>query len=165
MVGYGIASPVQFFGRGALLDASECSGGGETMTDTMVGAGAEWILKTMVAMAVADGAPDRQEIDLIQQIYLDETGKSVSAEEIETMALSMAKIDFTAALAAQEKLLDLRSKEEIVRAAYLVLLADGEIAGAERKRLQDISLALKIPEIHFGAILEDLAIWIAAQSR
>ena len=66
-------------------------------------------------------------------------------------------------LAAAAKSLDKASKEEIVRAAYLVLLADDRIAGEERKKLKDIAAALQIPEIHFGAILEDLAIWLAQQ--
>ena len=35
------------------------------------------------------------------------------------------------------------------------------IAGEERKKLKDIAAALQIPEIHFGAILEDLALWLA----
>jgi hypothetical protein len=46
-----------------------------------------------------------------------------------------------------------------------VLLADDRIAGEERKRLQDIAAALQVPEIHFGAILEDLAIWLAQQKQ
>ncbi len=43
------------------------------------------------------------------------------------------------------------------------LLADERIAGEERKKLQDIAAALRVPEIHFGAILEDLAIALAEQ--
>ena len=31
------------------------------------------------------------------------------------------------------------------------------IAGEERKKLKDIAAALRVSEIHFGAILEDLA--------
>ena len=53
------------------------------------------------------------------------------------------------------------SKEAV--GGYLVLLADGRIAGEERRKLKDISAALQISEIHFGAILEDLAVWLAAQ--
>ena len=68
-----------------------------------------------------------------------------------------------AEFAAAAKSLDKESKEEIMRAAYLVLLADDRIAGEERKKLKDIAAALQIPEIHFGAILEDLAIWLAQQ--
>ena len=44
-----------------------------------------------------------------------------------------------------------------------MLLADDRIAGEERKKLQDIAAALSVPEIHFGAILEDLAIWLAGK--
>ena len=62
---------------------------------------------------------------------------------------------------AAAKVLDLDTKEEMIRAAYLVLLADERIAGEERKKLKDIAAALQIPEIHFGAILEDLALWLA----
>ncbi|XSG82943.1 MAG: TerB family tellurite resistance protein [Methyloligella sp. ZOD6] len=131
--------------------------------DTMLRLGSEWILKTMVAMARADGDLDRDEIDLIQQLYRDHTNENVEADEIKRMAEAGGSRDFYAALAEAGKSLDEHSKEEIVRCAYLVLLADGEIAGAERKTLQDIAAALKIPEIHFGAILEDLSIWMAAQ--
>ena len=58
-------------------------------------------------------------------------------------------------------MLDQNTKEEMIRAAYLVLLADERIAGEERKKLKDIAAALQIPEIHFGAILEDLALFLA----
>jgi hypothetical protein len=68
-----------------------------------------------------------------------------------------------AQFAASGKALDRNAKEEIIRSAYLVLLADNRISGEERKKLQDISTALQIPEIHFGAILEDLAVWLAGQ--
>jgi DnaJ-domain-containing protein 1 len=57
--------------------------------------------------------------------------------------------------------LDKTTKEEMIRAAYLALLADDRIAGEERKKLKDIAAALQVSEIHFGAILEDLAIWLA----
>ena len=72
-----------------------------------------------------------------------------------------AKGDLIAEFAAAAKVLDLDTKEEMIRAAYLVLLADERIAGEERKKLKDIAAALQIPEIHFGAILEDLALWLA----
>jgi hypothetical protein len=44
-----------------------------------------------------------------------------------------------------------------------VLLADNRIAGEERKKLKDIAAALRVSEIHFGAILEDLADELAQQ--
>ncbi|MFD0987779.1 TerB family tellurite resistance protein [Methyloligella solikamskensis] len=133
------------------------------MTDTALRLGSEWILKTMVAMAKADGNLDLDEIDLIQRLYRDHAKEDVETDEIKRMAEKGVGDDFYTDLARAGKSLDEHSKEEIVRCAYLVLLADGEIAGAERKTLQEIAAALKIPEIHFGAILEDLSIWMAAQ--
>jgi tellurite resistance protein len=76
-------------------------------------------------------------------------------------AAEAAKGDLFAEFAAAAKVLDVDTKEEMIRAAYLVLLADERIAGEERKKLKDIAAALQIPEIHFGAILEDLALWLA----
>jgi tellurite resistance protein len=61
-----------------------------------------------------------------------------------------------AEFSAAARVLDREAKEEIIRAAYLVLIADARIAGEERKKLKDIASALQIPEVHFGAILEDL---------
>lgn len=120
----------------------------------------------MVAMAAADGKPDAKEISLIQQIYEKDSGRTVGAAEVEAMANDMvANPDFLASLRAAARHLDTPTKEEIVRAAYLVLLADGIIQATERKKLADIAAALEIPEIHFGAILEDLAVWLAAQHR
>lgn len=124
---------------------------------------ANWILKAMVAVASSDHQLDAREIGLIQSIYQDRTGRSLSDEEIARTTLANSKGNLLTEFSEAGKLLDQGTKEEIVRSAYLVLLADNRIAGEERKKLQDISAALRIPEIHFGAILEDLAVWLAGQ--
>ncbi len=118
----------------------------------------------MVAMAAADGKLDEQEIGLIQQIYRDQSGRSLTPEDIRAVEeANMRDGGLLAMLAAAADSLNIETKEEIIRASYLVLLADDRIAGEERKKLQDIAAALRVPEIHFGAILEDLAIWLAGQ--
>ncbi len=124
---------------------------------------ADFLLKAMVAVAASDGRLDSREVGLIQQIYQDQTGRSLTADEVARTAEANARGEAIAELGAAAKSLDKESKEEIVRAAYLVLLADDTIAGEERKKLKDIAAALQISEIHFGAILEDLAIWLAQQ--
>jgi uncharacterized membrane protein YebE (DUF533 family) len=125
--------------------------------------GANYILMAMVAMAAADGRLDAKEIGLIQQIYKDQSGRSLTPEEIEAEAMANARDGgIVARLSAAAGNLDKTTKEEIIRASYLVLLADDLIAGEERKKLQDIAAALRVPEIHFGAILEDLAIWLSS---
>lgn len=118
----------------------------------------QWILRGMVAVAAADGRLDSREVGLIQQIYKEQTGEILTADEVARAVHANVAGDIFAQFAAAGAALDKPTKEEIVRSAYLVLLADDRIAGEERKKLQDIATALQIPEIHFGAILEDLAV-------
>jgi tellurite resistance protein len=124
---------------------------------------ADLILKAMIAVAAADGGLDENEIGLIKQIYQDQSGRPITEEEIAQAAEVNARGSILAELAAAAPVLDRETKEEIIRAAYLALLADDRIAGEERKKLRDIAAALQVSEIHFGAILEDLAIWLAGQ--
>ena len=134
------------------------------MADRPAHADADWILKAMVAVAAADGRLDAQEIGLIQQVYKDQSGRTLTADEVASAVEANAKGEVLAEFAAAaNSVLDKATKEEMIRAAYLVLLADDRIAGEERKKLKDIAAALQVSEIHFGAILEDLAIWLAGQ--
>lgn len=116
----------------------------------------DFVLKAMIAVAAADGGLDARETGLIQKVYREQSGQALSAEQVAQAADALAKGDTLAAFAAAAKTLDNRAKEEIIKGAYRVLLADNRIAGEERKTLKDIAAALRISEIHFGAILEDL---------
>ena len=125
---------------------------------------ADWILRAMVAVAAADGRLDAREVGLIQQVYEERTGRPVDVSGVASAAEVYAtKRDILAELSAISGSMSRQTKEEIIRSAYLVLLADGRIAGEERKKLKDIAIALQVPEIHFGAILEDLAISLEQQ--
>lgn len=119
---------------------------------------ADWVLKAMVAIAASDSRLDTREVGLIQQVYQRQTGRRLTADEVAKAAAANAESDILAQIAATSAVLDQPTKEEIIRSAYLVLLADDRISGEERKKLKDIAMALKIQEIHFGAILEDLAL-------
>jgi uncharacterized membrane protein YebE (DUF533 family) len=130
---------------------------------TEADAHSDWILKAMIAVAASDGRLDTREVGLIQQVYKDQSGRSLTADEVARAADANAKFDILGQIAGASGQLNQDTKEEMIRAAYLVLLADDQIAGEERKKLKDLAFALKIPEIHFGAILEDLAIWMAQQ--
>jgi uncharacterized membrane protein YebE (DUF533 family) len=123
--------------------------------------GADWILKAMVGIAASDGRLDTREVGLIQKIYADQAGRTLTADEIARAAEENQSTDVFRHFAAVAGTIDQETKEEMVRAAYLVLLADDKIAGEERKKLQDLATALKITEIHFGALLEDLAVNLA----
>jgi tellurite resistance protein len=124
---------------------------------------AELILKAMIAVGSADGGLEDREVSLIQQVYEDQAERPITPEEIAEVSQSSTRDGLLAELSAASPVLDRETKEEIIRAAYLTLLADGRIAAEERKKLQDIAMALRVPEIHFGAILEDLALWLEEQ--
>jgi tellurite resistance protein len=124
---------------------------------------AELILKAMIAVASADGGLQESEVSLIQQVYQDQAERPITPEEIASVSEATTRDGILAELSAAAPVLDRETKEEIIRAAYLTLLADGRIAAEERKNLKDIAMALRVPEIHFGAILEDLALWLSEQ--
>ena len=122
--------------------------------------GADWILKAMVAVAGSTASStSARSASSSKSIGTSQAVRSPPMRWSEPPR--RAKGDPFAEFAAAAKVLDLDTKEEMIRAAYLVLLADERIAGEERKKLKDIAAALQIPEIHFGAILEDLALWLA----
>lgn len=124
---------------------------------------ADLILKAMIAVAEADGGLEDSEIRLMQQVYEDQAKRPITPQEIAEADAATTKDEILAELTAAAPVLDRETKEEIIRAAYLTLLADGHIASEERKKLKDIATALRVPEIHFGAILEDLALWLEEQ--
>jgi tellurite resistance protein len=124
---------------------------------------AELILKAMIAVGSADGGLEDREVSLIQQVYEDQAERPITRVEIAEVSQASTRDGLLAELSAASPMLDRETKEEIIRAAYLTLLADGRIAAEERKKLQDIAMALRVPEIHFSAILEDLALWLEEQ--
>jgi uncharacterized membrane protein YebE (DUF533 family) len=116
---------------------------------------ADWILKTMVAVAGADGRLNAREVELIGKVYQDQTGKSVDVSGIVRAVQAYAtKHDVLAELSVVAGSMSAEQKEEIVRAAHLMLLADERIAGQEREKLKEIAAALQISETHLSAIVD-----------
>jgi len=117
---------------------------------------ADWILKTMVAMAAADGRLDAREVGLIQKIYQDQTGRSVDVSGVALAVQTYAtKRDLLAELSTAARRMSRETKEKIIRAAYLALLADERISAEERKKLRGVAAALQVSEIDLDAIVEE----------
>lgn len=120
--------------------------------------GRDLMLRSMISMAAADGDVADVETATVAAVFEQVAGESVEAGEIEAAAsgivadTSALKADLSGAADALEK----SDKEAIVKAAYLVLIADGRVAARERKRLFDIAHALDMPDIHISAILENV---------
>ena len=117
------------------------------------------ILQAMVSMASADGEADSDEIAAIRSVYANETGEDISTRDV-TQAAAMLRASsesLSSVLSSANATMDKPVKEVLLKASYLVLLADGRVAARERKRLQDFANALKISEIHLSVILEDVS--------
>lgn len=116
------------------------------------------MLRAMISMAAADGDVADVECATISAIFEKVSGESVDKAEIEKAANGITGDSKALAkdLAAASDEIDKKGKEAILRAAYLVLRADGVVAAQERKKLADIANGLKMPEIHVNVILEQL---------
>jgi tellurite resistance protein len=114
----------------------------------------DWIIKAMIAVAASDGRLNAREVGLIQKLVKARTGRSVDASGIVLAVQAYAtKRDIVAELTAEAGSMSEETKEEIIRAAYLMLRADGYIAKEELKKLKEIAAALRISEHHLGAIM------------
>ena len=65
------------------------------------------------------------------------------------------KRDLLAELSAAARRMSRETKEKIIRAAYLALLADERIAAEERKKLRGVAAALQVSKIDLDAIIEE----------
>jgi uncharacterized membrane protein YebE (DUF533 family) len=115
----------------------------------------DWILKAMVAVAGADGRLNAREVGCIQKVYQERTGRPVDISGVMLAVHAYTtKQDVLAELSIAAGSMSDELKEEIVRAAYLTLLADERVGGGERERLKAIAAALQISESVLDAILE-----------
>src|SRR5262245_31977505 len=109
----------------------------------------------MIAVAGADGRLNAREVGLIQKVYEDETGRSVDVSGIFLAVQAyVTRRDVLAELSQVAGSMSAETKEKIVRAAYLTLLADTRIAGEEFKTLKDIAAALGVSENDLQAIMK-----------
>lgn len=125
------------------------------------------ILDAMVTIANADQELSASEIATIARVFGDTTGNTIEEAEIKEACERRRRAGppVTRELSAAAASLPVATKELILRASYRVLLADERIAAEERKRLIEIANALRIDEVHMSAVLEELAIEMAAEQR
>lgn len=121
--------------------------------------GRDLMLRAMISMAAADGDVADVETATVAAVFEKVAGESVEAHEIDSAASGIVadtgalRADLSGAAGALAK----SDKEAIVKAAYLVLIADGHVAARERKRLFEIAGCLELPDIHVTAILEGIS--------
>jgi uncharacterized tellurite resistance protein B-like protein len=106
-----------------------------------------YMVRSMMAMASADGRLDDREVTTISRAYEAITGLPLPAARVREMATTMANRDTSIydELGRIEGRMSPATKAMIMKASYLVLIADSDAAEAEQNRIADIAQALKLP--------------------
>jgi uncharacterized membrane protein YebE (DUF533 family) len=114
----------------------------------------DWIIKAMIAVAASDGRLNAREVSLIQDLFEAQTGRPVDVSGIVLGVRAYANTrDILAELSIAEGGMSQETKEEIIRAAYLMLIADEYIAEPELKTLKDIAAALRISDDRLRTVI------------
>lgn len=114
---------------------------------------ADWILKTMAAMAAADQRLDANEVSLIQRVYEELTGQPVDVSGVVSAVQVYARKDLAEDLSEVAGSFTLETKSAILRAAYRTVFANNNVSQAERETLDKIAAALQLTDADLEAIL------------
>ena len=114
---------------------------------------ADWILKTMAAMAAADHRLDAREVTLIQRVYEELTGEPVDVSGVVSAVQVYARKDVLEELSKVSGSLSTEAKAAILRGAYETILANSYVSQAERDTLDGIAAALQLSGDEMEAVL------------
>ena len=114
---------------------------------------ADWILRTMAAMAAADQRLDAREVTLIQRVYEELTGTAVDVSGVMSAVQVYARKDVAEDLAGVAGGFSQEAKAAIMYGAYRTLAANDHVSPAEREALERIAAALRLTGSELEAIL------------
>lgn len=116
----------------------------------------ECIRRVLVAMVIADGDIDPDELMTAQRVFRDITGVGISdvelRKEAEQMQSSRAKVAECLGAAGG---LDLDARKRIFGAAFAVASADGFVLEEEDALLANVAAALGFSEAQYRGLVEE----------
>ncbi len=116
----------------------------------------ECIRRVLVAMVVADGDIDPEELTTAQRVFRDVTGVGISdvelRKEAEQMQAAGGKVAECLGAAAG---LDLDARKRIFAAAFAVASADGFVLEEEDALLANVAAALGFTEAKYRGLVEE----------
>lgn len=117
------------------------------------------IKQVMVDMLLADGKVDDAEVEMIRNVYSRLTRTEVSEEAIraEIRTSQTSRRDAVTALAPLAGTLNDAGKEMVVKAAFMVAVADGSFDDQEKKLIASIAHTLGMTTAHLAGVLGSLA--------
>lgn len=115
------------------------------------------ILQTMAMMMIADGDVDEREVQTIQGIFHELTGRPLSRDELMMEAQRYGPgADLVGALSAVRSGLNREGRERVLRAAMYVAMADEVLTDEEREMLDLVAKTLFIPPAQSAAIWDEV---------
>jgi tellurite resistance protein len=117
------------------------------------------VRRVMVLMMLADGVIDDEEVATICEIYgrLAETELTPAKVREEASDAQREGLDVHTYLKSLVGSLNDSGKEMVVKAAFFVAAADGNVSPEERQLLDEIGKALEMSTAHFRGVVAELA--------
>ncbi len=115
------------------------------------------LVNVMILTMIADGTVDDQEVETIQRIYRDLTGDDLAREQLdERVALAgQSDIEAVVYVGQMASALDEQKRAVVIKCAFLVASATGELQDAQSEQLQLIGDALNISDDKYRQYIEE----------
>lgn len=116
------------------------------------------IKKVMTTMMLADGKIDENEKSMMKDIYEDITGSELSDYDIdeEIKSCKANSVGLTNCLKELFPYLNETGREAIIKAAYWISVADGEVDKEEEKLLIKLGKYFQISRAHLKGIISEV---------
>ena len=116
------------------------------------------VKRTMVMMMMADGVVDAEEIKTIREVYANVMDRELPEEAVrdEIRKAKQSHRSLTEQLSQLAGGLNSEGKEIVLKAAFLVAMADGELHDDEKQLLVNIGEALQMTQAHMRGAVDSL---------
>jgi len=118
------------------------------------------LINCLVAMAASDGILHEKEVDVISVILKDITGLDINKEIICEAYESYQESNIVSVydiLNSDKNDIGDDMKELIIKATYLIMISDGDIAEQETEKLSEIAALLDVKEAKFVRLIREAA--------
>lgn len=116
------------------------------------------VTRVMVAMMLADGDIDAEEIQTLRRLYSQLTGSELSEAQLQSEigAVRDQQQSVTRLLAPIASALNDNGREMVVKAAYLVAAADGRFEDEEKALIAQIGKVLGMTGAHLKGVITSM---------
>jgi len=116
------------------------------------------LVRAMVAIAAADGKLEVAEVNSISHIYEELMGHPLKLGMVTKVSETMGGKNYSIHddLGLTQAEISAAMKENIIRACYLVMVADGEASKEEKQRINEIATTLHVPTERAIELVEDI---------